>query len=114
MGISSAHSAQFLGYESSFLTTIEQGIIEKESPMNPLANIWNHPRTSVAGLLLGVASIGSVLAQQGITLGKAGTGTVVSLATGLATVLLGLLAKDPSTQSASAKSTDQRAGITAG
>lgn len=60
-----------------------------------LANIWNHPRTSAAGLLIGVASIGSVLAQQGITLGKAGTGSVVSVATGLATVLLGLLARDP-------------------
>jgi drug/metabolite transporter (DMT)-like permease len=82
--------------------------------MNALANIWNHPRTSLTGLLIGVASIGSVLAQQGVTLGKAGTGTVVSLATGLATVLLGLLAKDPSTQPTSAKTTDQQVGMTAG
>jgi hypothetical protein len=82
--------------------------------MNLIANIWNHPRTSAAGLLIGVASIGSVLSQQGITLGKAGTGTVVSLATGLATVILGLLAKDPSTQPANAKSTNQQVGITAG
>jgi len=81
--------------------------------MNPLSNIWNHPRTSVAGLLIGVAGIGSVLSQQGITLGKAGTGTVVSFATGLATVLLGLLAKDPSPQPAGAKSTDQQARMTA-
>jgi len=66
--------------------------------MNPINNIWNHPRTSFTGLLIGVASIGSVFSQQGITLGKAGTGTVVSLATGLATVLLGFLARDPSTQ----------------
>ena len=66
--------------------------------MNALTNIWNHPRTSAAGLLIGVAGIGSVLSQQGITLGKAGTGTVVSLATGVATVLLGLFAKDPATQ----------------
>jgi len=65
-----------------------------------LANIWNHPRTTAAGLLIGVASIGSVLAQQGITLGKAGTGSVVSVATGLATVLLGLLARDPQPPSA--------------
>jgi len=71
--------------------------------MNALSNIWNHPRTSAAGLLIGIASIGSVLAQQGITLGKAGTGTVVSLATGIATVLLGLLAKDPATQPAGEK-----------
>jgi hypothetical protein len=82
--------------------------------MNLIANIWNHPRTSAAGLLIGVASIGSVLSQQGITLGKAGTGTVVSLATGLATVLLGLLAKDPTTQPVNAKSTNQQVGITAG
>src|SRR5258708_10652791 len=47
----------------------------QEYTMN-LANIWNHPRTTAAGLLIGVASIGSVLAQQGITLGKAGTGSV--------------------------------------
>jgi hypothetical protein len=71
--------------------------------MNTITNIWNHPRTSAAGLLIGVASIGSVLGQQGITLGKAGTGTVVSLATGIASVLLGLLARDPASQPADAK-----------
>ncbi len=74
--------------------------------MNPITNIWNHPRTSTAGILIGVASIGSVLTQQGITLGKAGSGTVVSLATGLATVLLGLLAKDPSAQPGTANQTN--------
>jgi hypothetical protein len=71
--------------------------------MNSFANIWNHPQTSAAGLLIGVATIGSVLSQQGITLGKAGSGTVVSLATGIATILLGLLAKDPSSQPAETK-----------
>jgi hypothetical protein len=71
--------------------------------MTALTNIWNHPRTSTAGLLIGVTSIAGVLSQQGITLGKAGTGTVVSLATGIATVLLGLLARDPATQSAVSK-----------
>jgi hypothetical protein len=63
--------------------------------MNFITNIWNHPKTSAAGLLIAVASIAGVLSQQGITLGKAGTGTVVSLVTALATALLGLLAKDP-------------------
>lgn len=63
--------------------------------MNFLSNIWNHPKTSVAGLLIAVVSIAGVLSQQGISLGKAGTGTVVSLASALATALLGLLAKDP-------------------
>ena len=63
--------------------------------MNLFANIWNHPKTSAAGLLIAVVSIAGVLSQQGVTLGKAGTGTVVSLASALATALLGLLAKDP-------------------
>ena len=59
-------------------------------------NIWNHPKTSAAGLLIAVASIAGVLSQQGVSLGKVGTGTAVSLASALATALLGLLAKDPS------------------
>ena len=63
--------------------------------MNFLTNIWNQPKTSAAGLLIAVASIAGVLSQQGVTLGKAGTGTVVTLASALATALLGLLAKDP-------------------
>ncbi len=63
--------------------------------MNLFANIWNHPKTSAAGLLIAMASIAGVLSQQGISLGKAGTGTVVSLVSALATALLGLLAKDP-------------------
>ncbi|WP_058187245.1 hypothetical protein [Terracidiphilus gabretensis] len=64
--------------------------------MNPLiTNIWNHPRTSAAGLLIAVVSIGGVLSQQGVTLGHAGTGTVVTLATAIASALLGLLARDP-------------------
>ena len=63
--------------------------------MSLFANIWNHPKTSAAGLLIAVVSIAGVLSQQGVTLGKAGTGTVVSLASALATALLGLLAKDP-------------------
>ncbi len=63
--------------------------------MNLLTNIWNQPKTSAAGLLIAVASVAGVLSQQGVTLGKAGTGTVVSLASALATALLGLLAKDP-------------------
>ncbi|MGA2569311.1 MAG: hypothetical protein ABSF23_02215 [Terracidiphilus sp.] len=67
--------------------------------MNFISNIWKHPKTSAAGLLIAVASVAGVLSQQGITLGKAGTGTVVSLACGLATALLGLLAKDPNAAS---------------
>jgi hypothetical protein len=63
--------------------------------MNFIANIWNHPKTSAAGLLIAVVSIAGVVSQQGITLGAAGTGTVVTLVSALASALLGLLAKDP-------------------
>jgi hypothetical protein len=63
--------------------------------MNSISNIWNHPKTSAAGLLIAVVTVASVLSQQGITLGTAGTSTVVTLVSGLATALLGLLARDP-------------------
>jgi hypothetical protein len=63
--------------------------------MNLISNIWNHPKTSAAGLLIAVVTVAGVLSQQGVTLGKLGTGTVVSLVSALATALLGLLAKDP-------------------
>ena len=72
--------------------------------MNFIKNIWNHPKTSAAGLLIAVASVAGVLSQQGIALGKVGTGTAVSLASALATALLGLMAKDPSSSSSPASS----------
>jgi hypothetical protein len=59
------------------------------------SNIWNHPKTSVAGVLLCVVTVGGVLSQQGISLGKAGTGTVVALVCAIGTALMGLLSKDP-------------------
>jgi hypothetical protein len=71
--------------------------------MNPLMNIWQHPRTSLAGLLISAATLTGVLSQQGITLGKAGTGTVVTLVGSLATALLGLIARDPAPQPATAQ-----------
>jgi len=74
-------------------------------------NIWNHPKTSAAGLLIAVASVAGVLSQQGVSLGNVGTGTVVSLASALATALLGLLAKDPA--SASSPATSQSAASAA-
>lgn len=64
--------------------------------MEFLRNIWEHPRTSAAGLLIAIVTMAGVLSQQGITLGKVGTGTVVSLIGAIAAALLGLLAKDPS------------------
>ncbi len=63
--------------------------------MNPISNIWNHPRTSIAGLLIAVVTVAGVFSQQGVTLGTAGTGTIVSLIAAAATALLGLLARDP-------------------
>lgn len=63
--------------------------------MNPISNIWNHPKTSAAGALIAVVTVAGVLSQQGVTLGAAGAGTVVSLVSAVATALLGLLARDP-------------------
>ena len=63
--------------------------------MNPFSNIWNHPSTSVTGLLIALVTIAGVFSQQGITLGKAGSGTIVTLVSAIATALLGLLARDP-------------------
>jgi hypothetical protein len=65
--------------------------------MNLLRNIWQHPRTSVAGFLIAVITIAGILSQQGVTLGNAGNGTMVSLIGAVAAGLLGLLAKDPGT-----------------
>jgi len=67
--------------------------------MNPFRNIWQHPKTSVAGVLIAVVTIAGVLSQQGVTLGSLGSGTVVSFVGALAAALLGLLAKDPGSQS---------------
>ena len=73
--------------------------------MNLISNIWNQPKTSAAGLLIAVVTIATVLSQQGVTLGTAGTGTVISLVCAIGTALLGLLAKDPGGKSSSAGST---------
>ena len=78
--------------------------------MNPVSNIWNHPKTTTAGVLIAVISVAGVLSQQGISLGTAGTGTVVSLASGLATALLGLLARDPGEAPASSSGSTAKLG----
>ncbi len=59
------------------------------------SHITTHWKTSLAGVLIALVTVAGVLSQQGITLGQAGTGTVVALIGALATALLGLLAKDP-------------------
>lgn len=63
--------------------------------MNWIQNVWQHPKTSLAGLLIAVVTIAGVLTQNGITLGRAGTGSVVGIAGAIAAALLGLLARDP-------------------
>ena len=73
--------------------------------MNLFSNIWHHPKTSATGLLIAVATVSGILSQQGVTLGKAGTGTVVTLAGALASALLGLLARDPGGEASSGEST---------
>jgi hypothetical protein len=56
-------------------------------------------------LLIAVITIAGIFSQQGVTLGAAGTGTVVTLVGAIATALLGLLARDPGGESASTGST---------
>ena len=73
--------------------------------MNPISNIWNHPRTSAAGLLIAVITIAGALSRQGVTLGIAGNDTVITLVGAIATALLGLLARDPESAPSSATST---------
>lgn len=63
--------------------------------MNAFTNIWKHPRTTVTGVLISVTTVAGVLAQQGLTLGHAGNGTVVTLVGAVASALLGLMARDP-------------------
>jgi len=72
--------------------------------MNPFSNIWNHPKTSVTGLLIALVTIGGVLSQQGVTLGNAGSGTMVTLVSAIATAFLGLLARDPEAATSPAQS----------
>jgi hypothetical protein len=80
--------------------------------MNPISNIWNHPRTSIAGLLIAVVTVAGVFAQQGVTLGTAGVGTVVSLVGAVATALLGLLARDPAASPQATGNREQGTGPT--
>ena len=79
--------------------------------MNSIANIWKHPKTSAAGLLIAFVTVAGALSQQGVTLGAAGNGTVVTLASALATALLGLLARDPSSPANSASSANSTAKL---
>lgn len=79
--------------------------------MNTVSNIWNHPKTSAAGLLIAIVTIAGVLSQQGIDLGHAGSGTVVTLIGALATALLGLFAQDPGQSQATQSSASATAKL---
>ena len=82
--------------------------------MKSFANIWKHPKTSITGVLIAVSTVAGVLSQQGVSFGRAGTGTAVTLAGSLATALLGLLARDPSqpeAQPARSSITHSRLGV---
>jgi hypothetical protein len=80
--------------------------------MNSISNIWNHPKTSAAGLLIAIATVAGTLSQQGVTLGFAGRGTVVTLVGAIATALLGLLAQDPvAVSGTSASSASSKLGV---
>jgi hypothetical protein len=59
-----------------------------------IGRAWEHPKTTAAGMLIGLTSVLGVLQQQGICWGHVGSGTGISLACALATAVLGLLAKD--------------------
>ncbi len=63
--------------------------------MTSISNIWNHPKTSATGLLIAIVTVAAALSQQGVSLGNAGSGTVITLIGAVATALLGLFAKDP-------------------
>ena len=62
--------------------------------MGMIDRVVKSPKTTAAGLLLGLTSVLGVLQQQGVSFGHVGQGSGISLATGLATAILGLLAKD--------------------
>ena len=71
------------------------------------SNIWKNPKTTIAGLLIGVSTIAGVLSQQGVTFGKAGNGTIIALISGIAAALLGLLSRDPAPPTATTNTTQK-------
>ena len=77
--------------------------------MDSIKNIWQHPRTTIAGLLIAIITVAGVFTQQGVSLGQAGSGTVISLISAVATALLGLLARDP--QPTTSKNTSATLGV---
>jgi len=62
--------------------------------MNLVDRMISHPRTSAVGVLIGLTTVLGVLQQHGVSWGDVGSGSGISLVSGLAAALLGLLAKD--------------------
>ncbi len=79
--------------------------------MNNISNIWKHPKTSIAGVLIALVTVAGVFSQQGVTLGTAGSGTVITLLSAVATALLGLLAQDPKSVPITSSSTASTAKL---
>ena len=64
-----------------------------------ISNIWKSPQTTMIGLLAAATTVAGVLQQQGVNVGKIGTGNTVSVIGAVAAALLGLFAQDPGTSS---------------
>jgi len=79
--------------------------------MNFISNIWKHPKTSTAGILIAVVTVSGALSRQGIALGSAGNGTVVTLVGALASALLGILARDPGSDNAPKSGSTTKLGV---
>lgn len=60
-----------------------------------LSNIWKHPKTTITGVLLGVAQFAPVLLKYGITMGTFHGAPALALISGVATTALGMFAQDP-------------------
>jgi hypothetical protein len=59
------------------------------------SNIWLHPKTTIAGLLIGIVTVPPIL--QAVDWKHLSAAVVIGLAGALATALLGLFSQDPNT-----------------
>lgn len=70
------------------------------------SNIWEHPKTTVLGILVLVVTICGVLVGNGVMGAPVGTTTWVALISALAAALIGLLSRDWGTSQSASKSSD--------
>lgn len=59
------------------------------------SNIWQHPKTTILGILTALGTIIPVLSAQGVTLGHIGTGSGLALVSSLAAAIGLAVSKDP-------------------